>query len=69
MLWAKFPRFAPVFIASIAARPRAPKLIAEMLSTELEYGWRQSGPPTVTRNAATGSDGTGCGATECIIHV
>ena len=63
------PSFAPVFIALTAAAPSAPKLIAEMLSTDSEYGCVHCGPPTVTRRCSTGSEGIGCGATECIMNV
>ena len=43
----------------------APKLIAEMLKIEAEYGFLQSGPPTTTRN---GSLTTDFGAIEWSSH-
>ena len=36
--WLKPPRFAPAFRARTALALIAPKLIAEMLNTEAEYG-------------------------------
>jgi hypothetical protein len=41
-----------VFSARTALGLSAPKLIAEMLKTDAEYGLAQSGPPMVTRNSA-----------------
>ena len=58
-----------MFIALTAAEPSAPKLIAEMFSTDNEYGLEHCGPPTVMRRCSTGSAGIGCGATECIMNV
>jgi hypothetical protein len=41
-----------VFSARTEFALSAPKLIAEMLNTDAEYGLVQSGPPMVTRNSA-----------------
>ena len=43
---------APAFSARTAFGLSAPKLIAEILKTDAEYGLLQSGPPMVTRNSA-----------------
>src|SRR6202000_29878 len=48
--WEKPPFLAPAFNARTALGLSAPKLIAEMLKTEAEYGRAQSGPPIVMRN-------------------
>ena len=45
-------RFAPPFSARMALALSAPKLIAEMLKTDAEYGCVQSGPPIVMRNVS-----------------
>ncbi len=47
---AKPPFLAPALSARTAFGLSAPKLIAEMLNTDAEYGFAQSGPPMVTRN-------------------
>ena len=65
MSCAKLPFFAPPFSARIALALSEPKLIAEMLKTEAEYGFVQSGPPIVMRNF---SSRLGFGAIEWCIH-
>ena len=42
-----------------------PKLIAEMLKTDAEYGFLQSGPPTVMRNFSVA---IGFGIIEWLTH-
>ena len=50
--WAKLPSRAPLFSARMALALSEPKLIAEMLNTEAEYGCRHCGPPMVTRKSS-----------------
>ena len=57
---AKPPSRAPRLSARIAFALRAPKLSAEMLNTDAEYGCVQSGPPIETRNPAGSGSATGC---------
>ncbi|MCY1178797.1 hypothetical protein D9M73_191660 [compost metagenome] len=57
--WAKLPIFAPLFSARMALALSEPKLIAEILNTEMEYGCLHSGPPTSTRKVQGSATGTG----------
>ena len=57
--WAKPPSRAPRFSERIAFALSAPKLSAEMLKIEAEYGRVQSGPPTVMRKPAGSASGAG----------
>ncbi|MNE99486.1 hypothetical protein D3C80_1981780 [compost metagenome] len=56
--WAKPPSAAPWFSARMALALSEPKLIAEMLKIDAEYGWRHCGPPMSTRKVA----GSACAA-------
>ena len=51
-------------MARTAACPRAPKLIAEMFSTDAEYGCAHCSPPMMTRRSFSGSATIGRGAME-----
>src|SRR5450830_1184576 len=57
--WAKLPSLAPWFRARIALALREPKLMAEMLNTEAEYGCLHCGPPTITRKLLGSLSGAG----------
>ncbi|MCY1449652.1 hypothetical protein D3C76_1044750 [compost metagenome] len=57
--WAKLPSLAPWFNARMALALREPKLMAEMLNTDAEYGWVHCGPPTVTRKLLGSLNGAG----------
>ena len=63
--WAKLPWRAPSFSASTALADRAPKLMAETLKADIEYGWVQSGPPTVMREIQP-SSAAGTGASRMV---
>jgi hypothetical protein len=57
--WAKLPSLAPWFNARMALALNEPKLIAEILNTDAEYGCVHCGPPTITRNALGSLSGAG----------
>jgi len=57
--WAKLPSLAPWLSARIALALREPKLMAEILNTEAEYGRLHCGPPTITRNELGSVNGAG----------
>jgi hypothetical protein len=61
---AKPPFFAPLFSARMALAESAPKLIAEILKMEMEYGFALSAP-TVTRKSWLPML---VGASEWLIH-
>ncbi|MNL42948.1 hypothetical protein D3C87_1654370 [compost metagenome] len=57
--WAKLPSLAPWFNARMALALSEPKLMAEMLNTDAEYGWVHCGPPTITRKPPGSLNGAG----------
>ena len=63
--WAKPPRLAPALSARIALADSAPKLIAEMFSTEAEYGCSQVFSPIIRRKSLSL---TCAGFSEWLIH-
>ena len=65
VLCAKSPRRAAQLSARTALLEIAPKLNAETLSSDAEYGCWQSGPPTLTRKSASRMV---FGTEECVSH-